>query len=531
MQLKTETKVGVFVIVAIGIFIYMIFHLRVFRFHLKNYCNYEVCFDNVSGLSEKSDVKIAGVKVGWVDKVSLFSTDRRAKVRLMVQSHYQLHQDAYAMIRQEGLLGPRYVELIPGDPSQPIITAGSSLCRDGTCGVSMDALLGQVKKLAENVTQVSASLNHALGGDGQADKLHTMVDNLVRASEKIVAISDSLDRVVGRNEKDITQAIKDLSSFAHEVKETLPQLRADINKVAGRLDSEVLPAFKESAQKIAQVIDRDFNRVANKLEQAATSVETVVDQAHCGKGLLCKLINDEDMCNDVKAAARGIKDNLAVLNNLGVVVDVRAESMLKPVDCYPHCNNLGYFDMRFNTSPSWFYLLQMVRSEKGWPSRWYEHADYFKQNCAPLNPNKPVIDDGDVMVAPNVEHKSIRRNDVRFDIQAGKVFNDLTVRIGTMERSFGFGLDYTLPIDIPYFKWVTGIELYDFHGQNRWICDRCPHLKWFNRMYLGNLYLTFGGDDLISSSQRKGFVGGGLRFSDDDLKHVASKFGMLGMGS
>lgn len=547
MQIKTETKVGIFVFVALGIFVLMLFNLRVFRIHVRNYQHYDVFFDNVSGLSEKSDVKIAGVRVGWVDKVSLLRADQgaNARVRIMIKSNYQLHQDAYASIRQEGLLGPRYVEVAPGDPSQAVISGGSTLVCTGVCGTSVDTLLCQAKRLSDNLVAISGSFNQAIGGNVQAEKLQNLVDNLVRASGKIAAVAESLEHIVGGNEQQLSQTVKDLCIFAREAKEALPQMRAEIASVTQRLDRDVLPAFKQTADKITQMFDGDLGKIAEQLVRTAGKVEAAVDQAKTGiesiasvsskidsgQGLLGKLVNDEEICSDLKAATCGLRKNLAVFNNLAVDVDVHTESLFRPVDCYPHRNNLGYFNLRFYTSPSWFYAMQLVKSEKGWPDRFTERLAYYNEHCKQINPNTIVIDDGAVKVAPNVDHVRVRRNDMRIDVQAGKTFNNFTVRVGTFERSFGFGLDYRLPIDVSYFKWITSLEMYDFNGQNRLSCERRPHLKWLNRVYVGNLYFTFGGDDLVSRCCKNGFYGVGLRFSDDDLKHVASKLGFLGMGS
>ena len=85
MQIRTETKVGIFVIIAIALFIFMTLGIGAFRFGSHGYLPYKVSFNDVSGLSRKAAVKIAGVKVGWVKKVSLEPDDPlRAHVELMV---------------------------------------------------------------------------------------------------------------------------------------------------------------------------------------------------------------------------------------------------------------------------------------------------------------------------------------------------------------------------------------------------------------------------------------------------------------
>ena len=62
MRLNTETTVGIFVLAAFGVFFYMTFQIGVFRLDSTNYRAHKVFFVDVSGLSRKADVKIAGVK-------------------------------------------------------------------------------------------------------------------------------------------------------------------------------------------------------------------------------------------------------------------------------------------------------------------------------------------------------------------------------------------------------------------------------------------------------------------------------------
>jgi len=181
-------------------------------------------------------------------------------------------------------------------------------------------------------------------------------------------------------------------------------------------------------------------------------------------------------------------------------------------------------------SPQWFYKLQIVNSERGWPDRMYRHDTYLNKNCQVMNPDDIIIDEGNMKVAPNVDSVCMRRNATRLDLQFGKVFDSgIALRAGSFENTFGVALDYRFPITSDVFQWIMSLEAYDFYGRNRLLCDRRPHLKWINSLYLfKNLYLTVGADDFISRYNKNGFWGGGLCFSDDDLKHVASKIGVFG---
>lgn len=543
MHIKTETKVGLFVIVALGIFAYMLFQLGIFRFHVRKYRPYEVYFEDVSGLTEKSDVKIAGVKVGWIEKIALLK-DMQARVHMMIKGCYHLHQDAYAMIRQEGLLGSRYVEIVTGSPEQPVLSPGSLLPRPGEMPVSMETLMTQFKQIAENVKDVSASFCCAFSKDAQRDKMQFLVDNLAQASQNINVLSDKLNRMVDCNEQSIATIVQDVRTIASDIRQAVPEIKKSIDHLSGRLDDQVLPAFQESIEKIANVFDRDFGTVAKKLEKTATTIDETINEARngiCslksvstkvdqGQGLLGKLINDETVYNDVKSVTCSVRDSIKKFDDMHVEVNAYGETMTRPTDCYCYCNNQGYMDLRLYMTPHWFYKLQLVNSERGWPDRSYTHETYLNKCCHVMNPDNITLDEGKIKVAPNINSVCVRRNATRFDMQVGKIFDSgFGLRAGTFESTFGIAVDYTLPINSDILKWVMSLEAFDLYGRNRLICDRRPHLKWINSIYLfKNLYLTVGADDFISRCNKTGFVGGGLQFSDDDLKHVASKIGVFG---
>ncbi|HLB40998.1 MAG TPA: MlaD family protein, partial [Candidatus Babeliales bacterium] len=114
MQISTEAKVGFFVLVALGILGSMAYYLGVFRFDLKLFNTYYAHFQDASGLDDKAHVKIAGVKVGWVDDVILEDHGGKVRIKLMIRNQYLLHHDAQVTIRQESLLGSKYIDITPG---------------------------------------------------------------------------------------------------------------------------------------------------------------------------------------------------------------------------------------------------------------------------------------------------------------------------------------------------------------------------------------------------------------------------------
>jgi phospholipid/cholesterol/gamma-HCH transport system substrate-binding protein len=79
-------------------------------------------FTNASGLDPGSVVEIAGVQVGQVAAVHLAGT--RARVTLKLRDEVLLQDDAIASIQTRGLLGERYVLLMPGGSDELIPPGG-----------------------------------------------------------------------------------------------------------------------------------------------------------------------------------------------------------------------------------------------------------------------------------------------------------------------------------------------------------------------------------------------------------------------
>lgn len=70
-------------------------------------------FDDIGGLTSRSPVRIAGVKVGRVEAIEL-DEDLRARVRMDLDPALALSIDTAAAIRTAGLLGDQFVALEPG---------------------------------------------------------------------------------------------------------------------------------------------------------------------------------------------------------------------------------------------------------------------------------------------------------------------------------------------------------------------------------------------------------------------------------
>ncbi len=529
LQGKIETRVGIFVLIAIAIFVYMGFKIGSFRFDRVQYTQYILYFEDISGLSRKADVKIAGVKVGWVDKLTLIPDDEmRAEIRVMVFKEYALYSNAHAIVRQDGLLGQKYIEIIPGDPLLRRLEAEESLIKPGVEPVEIDELLQQFKDIAINVHEITQSVKEVLGGPEGTKQLQSFFNNLEHTAKKFSTFSDVLERTFVRNEDNI---------------DALLEVGTNIRRLSDRLESSVFPSFQNSIEKISDVFDRDFDRIATRLESTAEALEEAAVQARDGlrnvssvaekidegKGLIGKLINEDETYYDLKVAVQGFKNYVTKIDRLQLVFDSRYESMYRPAENYEFENSKGYFDIRVHPNDDHFYLIQFVTSEKGFIHRKETERVFLDPKINQLvdvqkiseiigeNGATLFLQPEDVLRKQKLKFK---RNTLKVGLQIGKVFKDIAVRFGLFEGGAGFGLDIDIPFKTDKFRWVTSFEAFDFRGWNR-KDDRRPHLKWINRMFiLRNMYFSFGADDFVSKRNANVFFGAGFRFGDDDVKYL-----------
>jgi phospholipid/cholesterol/gamma-HCH transport system substrate-binding protein len=72
-------------------------------------------FERVDGLSVGSDVQLAGIKVGTISSLKLDPATFFAQAVIHIANPaIQLPKDSVAQISSEGLLGGRYVSIVPG---------------------------------------------------------------------------------------------------------------------------------------------------------------------------------------------------------------------------------------------------------------------------------------------------------------------------------------------------------------------------------------------------------------------------------
>jgi phospholipid/cholesterol/gamma-HCH transport system substrate-binding protein len=513
---KTETRVGLFILIAIGIFLYLSINIKTLRLDKYQYYTYKAYFDDTGGLTIKSPVKIAGVDVGWVENINLLDNGK-AEILIRVSKDNKLAKNAYATIHQDGLIGTKNLEIDPGSSATGYILPGGVLSMPGKTPASVGELLDQFRDIAATIQDITFAIKNVVATRQGEENMRNTLDAVAKASNRLADFSDVLQRTMQKNEETINSMLSDFRETAASFKAGVPQITDDVHGVAGSFQAagdKATGAFGQIEDTAVQA--RDTFREAGQ----------VVEKINTGKGVLGKLINEEEIYGDLKKTVKGFKNYVGKTQSMMLNIDMHSETMLRKE------NSKGYFDLRLRPNSDCFYSVQLVAVEKGSITKdttYYKRMDENGTELKPTELNMPVWKK--VEFAEQVERTVQKKNDLLFGLQFGKRFNRLALRVGLFENTFGVGCDYTVPLETDNVHWITTLEAFDMRGTNR-LDDTRPHIKWLNRLFFwNNLYTTFGVDDIWSKADANPFIGGGLRFGDDDLKYFISYLAPAAAGS
>lgn len=98
-------------------------------------------FHKADGLVDGSDVKIAGIRVGTVSKMTIDPTTYAAVVEMSIHHQIKLPTDTSASIISENLLGGKYLDLQPGGDEE-MMKEGSEI-ENTQSSVILESLIGQ----------------------------------------------------------------------------------------------------------------------------------------------------------------------------------------------------------------------------------------------------------------------------------------------------------------------------------------------------------------------------------------------------
>ncbi|MTD53540.1 MCE family protein [Amycolatopsis pithecellobii] len=228
---------------------------------------YTARFTDASGLHEGDDVRIAGVKVGQVDRLDVVGDADRAlaDVHFSISSAYQLPAEVTATVKYRNLIGQRYLALVTTVDGGGQLPSGGLIPPERTQpALNLTVLFNGFKPLFQaldpkQVNQLSYEIIQVFQGEGgtiESLLTHTAsVTSAIAGKDKVIGqVIDNLNAVLGTvNQRgpalgelvdQTQQLVTGLARQREPIGDAVSAL-ANLTDVTGDLVRDARPAIKD----------------------------------------------------------------------------------------------------------------------------------------------------------------------------------------------------------------------------------------------------------------------------------------------
>ncbi|MFA6320778.1 MAG: MlaD family protein [Candidatus Omnitrophota bacterium] len=174
-----ELKVGVFIMIGVAILFLIVFSVGDVKFSKTGY-KIKVFFNFANGIGGTAPVRLAGVGVGQVQGIKIARDEKtnttKAELTVWIDDNTKIENDAVVTINTLGLLGEKYLEILPGTPGNPVLRPNDVLI--GKDPVPMEKFTEDLAKLTESVKAIVEKIRSGEGTVGKLLMDGAVYDNL-----------------------------------------------------------------------------------------------------------------------------------------------------------------------------------------------------------------------------------------------------------------------------------------------------------------------------------------------------------------
>lgn len=480
--MRIETKVGLFFVGTLVVLGILIFNTGKFSFATdKDSEHFTAYFDQVAGLTVQAPVRVAGVKVGEVKAITL--DHGRAKVDLKLDKDFPLYGDSEASLSSIGILGEKYIELNQGHYEKGLMDPSMTI--PSKSGVSLDDLMTTLAAISRDIKGVTGALNQSIGGEEGRAKLDEIVDNIRVLTGEFRTLSQE-------NHAAINNTLANAEALSGDFRERMPRLAQQFEDLGKHLDAmiqETRPELRGTMQ--------DVHKLAGSFQDTSANLKSITAKLNSGEGTIGKLLNDDSTIKKINMAVDNVNEMLGGLKTMDLRLDLNGAKWTSRGD-----SQTG-ISIELAPRHDYWYALDLNSTPDGKISdttRTVQKIDPL--TGLPVN----VLEKTRTVVADQV---------LAVSAQFAKRFaENWVVSSGIVEGKGGAGIEWRSFED----RFRIGALAYDFSKR-----DDKPNPRYRltgSYQFWKNTYVKIGGQDLGNKELRTFFVGGGVRWKDDDLKKL-----------
>ena len=186
---RNEVKSGVLVVICFSLLTILTFKVSDFR-AMSATKSYKITFNFISGLEKNAPVHFAGHSVGIVKSISLHDGDPAVEVVIQVAKATPVRADSEAFVDTLGLLGEKFISLMPGNATAVLLEPGGVLV--GNEPTPIHQMITQMNELTTQLIPLTEKSNHLL--EGHEKDIEGILVNLNASSENLKEMTGDLKK-------------------------------------------------------------------------------------------------------------------------------------------------------------------------------------------------------------------------------------------------------------------------------------------------------------------------------------------------
>lgn len=260
----TEVRSGAFVVLAAAVLVVLLFAVGRVSARFQRTVSYYAYLDDAKFLRPHDPVTYAGLRVGEVTSIAV-APDRPGHVRvdLEVEERIPVRRDAVLVLKQDGMLGAKYLEIGAGSPQAEPAAPGSEL--KGLVPPALTDLTSAIEQPLATAGRVLQSLETILGSP---ENQKNLAETLDRSRALLVTLDDQIRKVsdaVARDAEKTSKVLDDVHGLVRDAREPL----LSTLKNSDDLTRRATKAVEETSARVAKALEA----LTARLEETLANVD------------------------------------------------------------------------------------------------------------------------------------------------------------------------------------------------------------------------------------------------------------------
>jgi len=284
-----EFRVGSVIVIGALILASSLYWLQGYKLERNNQA-VSIRFDDVGTLSSGDKVTVSGVRKGRVDDLQL--TAKGVLVRVLLYQDVVLHSDARFVIRNQGLMGERFIAIWPGEEPD---TLDFNTIVPGEYDLGLPDVMGKLGDMVNELRNLVHVIRRTIGSDSMMVQINETIGNLGRVSSSLANYIDRNEGKLDATADNFYQAARTLNKMMAENSVRVDSSLIRFDRTTGRLDH-----FAAQLDTLS-LAAREF---ADKLNNPDGTVQLLLEDRRLYDDLRVTADNIDDLVNDIRANPR-----------------------------------------------------------------------------------------------------------------------------------------------------------------------------------------------------------------------------------